>query len=111
MAALRFSHILANYSAPLSKALHSFKGSLLMKFIFSLSTLFIAAIIGGCSIASSIQRADQSESAFEDAVYEGQTTVLRNDIPDSEAYRIFHQGATGFVSVQSVRGSAERRAN
>jgi len=36
--------------------------------------------------------------------------VIRDDIPDSEAYRIFHQGATGFVSVQSVRISAENRA-
>jgi len=36
--------------------------------------------------------------------------VIRDDIPDSEAYRIFHKGATGFVSVQSVRISAEGRA-
>lgn len=81
-----------------------------MKFIQALLLFPAAVVIGGCSTASSIQRAEHSESAFSNAVYEGQTTVLRDDIPDSEAYRIFHQGATGFVSVQSVRGSAEKRA-
>jgi hypothetical protein len=81
-----------------------------MKSILMFFILAVVVVIGGCSTASSIQQADQSESAFDGAVYEGQTTVLRDDIPDSDAYRIFHQGATGFVSVQSVRGSAERRA-
>ena len=63
-----------------------------------------------CSIASSIQRADTSTSGFDGAFYDGEESILRDDIPDSEAFRIFHQGATGFVSVQSVRISAERRA-
>lgn len=81
-----------------------------MRLFSPLSILFITVIVGGCSTASSIQRADKSVSAFEGAVYSGQTTVLREDIADSDAYRIFHQGATGFVSVQSVRGSAENRA-
>lgn len=74
--------------------------------VITTATLFIAA----CSTASSVQRADQSKSGFEGAVYDGEESVLRDDIPDSDAYRIFHQGATGFVSVQSVRNSAESRA-
>ena len=71
---------------------------------------YICLTVVGCSTASKIQRADQSQSAFDGAVYEGQTTILREDIPDSEAYRIFHQAATGFVSVQAVRNSAQKRA-
>lgn len=67
--------------------------------------LFIA-----CSTASSIQRANLSKSGFDGAIFDGVETVLRDDISDSDAYRIFHQGATGFVSVQSVRSSAEDRA-
>ncbi|MBO2594393.1 SHOCT domain-containing protein [Shewanella algae] len=79
-----------------------------MKRLACLVTCLI--LINGCSSASSIQRADKSRSSFENAAYEGEETVLRSDIPDSNAYRIFHQGATGFVSVQSVRASAESRA-
>jgi hypothetical protein len=65
----------------------------------------------GCSTASSIQKANQSESTFDSAVFDGETTIIRDDIPDSDAYRVFHQAATGFVSVQSIRNSAEKRAN
>jgi len=78
-----------------------------MKF---LGGAIVCLFLTACSVASSIQRAEQSKSGFDGAVYEGEETVIRNDIPDSEAYRIFHQGATGFVSVQSVRNSAESRA-
>lgn len=70
----------------------------------------ICLAIAACSTASSIKRADQSKSGFDGAVYDGEESVLRDDIPDSAAYRIFHQGATGFVSVQSVRTSAAGRA-
>lgn len=64
----------------------------------------------GCSSASSIQRADQSKSGFDGAVFDGETTILRDDIPDSDAHRIFHHGATGFTPVTAVRNSAEKRA-
>ena len=75
-----------------------------------LGCFIICLILSACSAASSIQRADDSKSGFDGAVYGGEETVIRDDIPDSEAYRIFHQGATGFVSVASVRNSAEARA-
>ena len=74
------------------------------------NVLVMCLALGACSTASSIQRADKSESGFEGAFYDGTETVLRDDIPDSNAFRIFHQGATGFVSVSSVRSSAEQRA-
>ena len=75
-----------------------------------LSGVIACLLLTACSVSSSIQRAEKSKSGFDGAVYEGEETIIRNDIPDSEAYRIFHQGATGFVSVQSVRNSAENRA-
>lgn len=70
----------------------------------------ICLILSACAVSSSIQRADMSKSGFDGAVYDGKESVIRDDIPDSDAYRIFHQGATGFVSVQAVRISAESRA-
>ncbi|QYX66548.1 hypothetical protein K2227_09625 [Shewanella putrefaciens] len=75
-----------------------------------LSGVIACLLLTACSVSSSIQRVEKSKSGFDGAVYEGEETIIRNDIPDSEAYRIFHQGATGFVSVQSVRNSAENRA-
>ena len=67
-------------------------------------------LLTACSVSSNIERVEQSKSGLDGAVYEGEEIIIRTDIPDSEAYRIFHQGATGFVSVLSVRKSAESRA-
>lgn len=67
--------------------------------------------IGGCSKASTIQKASTSKSAFDDAVYDGESVIVNDDISDDDAYRIFHQAATGFVSIQSIRVSSEKRAN
>lgn len=53
--------------------------------------LIICLVLTACSVASSIQKADQSKTGFDGAVYDGEETVIRNDIPDTEAYRIFHQ--------------------
>ena len=73
--------------------------------------LIITMCLSGCSIASSIQKADKSKSAFEGAVFKGETSIVNEDVPGSETYRIFHQAATGFISVNKLRVSAERRAN
>jgi len=67
--------------------------------------------IGGCSTASTIQKVSTSESAFDDAVFDGEVSIVNDDIPDDYAYRIFHQAATGFVSIQSIRVSSEKRAS
>jgi hypothetical protein len=76
-----------------------------------LMALYLAALclISGCSSTTPIQRADQSESGF-GAIYNGHTSILRDDIPDSEAYRVFNKGASGFVPLTAVRGSTETRA-
>jgi Short C-terminal domain len=46
----------------------------------------------------------------EGAIYPGETVTISASSPDVEEYRVFHQGATGFVSVQWVREDAEQRA-
>jgi len=81
-----------------------------MKILRIISLISFILFLHACSVASGIQRADQSTSEFSDAFYDGKETVIRDDISDEQAFRIFHQGATGFVPVTSVRGSAERRA-
>jgi hypothetical protein len=82
-----------------------------MKGTLNAAILFGACVTTiGCSTATSIVPADKSESRFDGAVYDGETTVVRDDIPDADAYRIFHQGATGYVPVSAVRNSAEQRA-
>ena len=68
-------------------------------------------ILTACSTSSTIKKASESKSAFDDAAYEGEEFVVNNAISDEDAYRIFHQASTGFVSIQSIRNSAEKRAN
>lgn len=72
-------------------------------------SLFACAFVFGCSSASSILPVAESKSGFDDALYPGETTIFE-DSDDREEFRIFHQGATGFVSVESVRQSARLRA-
>jgi hypothetical protein len=74
------------------------------------TALIIVVLLVGCSTASPIQRADKSNSAFEGAVYGGEAHAINDDIPENVKYRIFHQGSSGFTSVQSVRVSATERA-
>jgi hypothetical protein len=64
-----------------------------------------------CATSSTIQPANKSKSGFDGAVYGGEEKVVSEDTSGSERYRVFEQGATGFVSLQSVREGAEQRAN
>jgi len=73
------------------------------------TSAFICAL-GACSVTAPIQPAASSKSGFEGAVYKGTTTKIASGTPGSEQYRVFQQGATGFVSLQSVRETAEERA-
>jgi len=54
-------------------------------------------LIAGCSVTSPIQPASSSKSAFEGAVYKGETVTVSAGTPGTEAYRVFNQGASGFV--------------
>jgi hypothetical protein len=76
----------------------------------SLALLAMSLLLSSCSVASTIQRADQSTSAFEGAVYGGETTSINPQLPNNPTYRVFHQASTGFVSVTSIRESTEKRA-
>jgi len=66
--------------------------------------------VAGCSVTSPIQSGTASKSAFDGAVYKGQTVTVNPGTPGNPTYRVFIQGATGFVSMQSVRDDAEQRA-
>jgi hypothetical protein len=64
----------------------------------------------GCAETSPIEPASASKSHFAAAVYKGETVTTGTAKPGAEPYRVFMQGATGFVSIQSVRDDAEQRA-
>jgi hypothetical protein len=67
-------------------------------------------ILTACAVTSPIQLASSSKSGFDGAVYKCETVTTGVPATDSEPYRVFIQGATGFVSMQSVRDDAEQRA-
>lgn len=48
-----------------------------------------------------------SKSEFQGAVYSGDTVQLDKQTPGAEVFRMFQQGATGFVSVAEVRADVE----
>jgi hypothetical protein len=78
-----------------------------MNKIFLLSAIIA---LSGCAKTSTIQPVKTSESGFDGAVYSGETAQISKPTPGQEQYRVFHQGATGFISVQTIRESAEKRA-
>lgn len=71
---------------------------------------FIAISIAGCGQTSAIQATDKSNSHFADAAFKGETVVLSQPTKGNEQFRLFQQGATGYVSLQSVRDDVELRA-
>jgi hypothetical protein len=66
--------------------------------------------IWSCAGSSPIQPAATTKSAFEGAVYKGATVSVHPETPGNPTYRVFVQGGSGFVSMQSVRDEAEQRA-
>ena len=77
----------------------------------NVTLIVIVMFLTACSTSSSIRNAAKSKSSFDDAAFKGEETIINSNVPDENAYRIFHQAATGFVSLQSIRNSAELRAN
>jgi hypothetical protein len=68
-------------------------------------------VIAGCAVSSPIEPAKTSKSRFDSALlYKGKTTVVGPGTPGNVQYRVFEQGATGFVPLQAVRETAEQRA-
>ncbi len=72
--------------------------------------LLIPVLLLGCSVASTIQRADGSQSAFDGAVYGGDKQSINPEMPGSTRHRVFHQASTGFVTIAAIRESAQQRA-
>lgn len=70
----------------------------------------IAMGIVGCGQTSSIQATDKSKSHFAGAAFKGEAVVLSQPTKGNEQFRLFQQGATGYVSLQSVRDDVELRA-
>ena len=73
--------------------------------------LGIVILLAACANTTPIQITSVCKSEFEGAVYSGQTTDIEAPVPGLEKYRVFQQGATGFVSVQNVRSGVEEIAN
>jgi hypothetical protein len=73
-----------------------------------LSCVFLTLI--GCAITTPVQPVASSISEFDSAVYPGVTDIISQTQKGVEEYRVFHQGATGLASMQSIRSSVEQRA-
>lgn len=65
------------------------------------------AVLGlaGCATSTPVQRFNESASAFNEP-----PTLISHSYPAKDVYRLYQQGATGFVSIQSVREAVEQRA-
>jgi hypothetical protein len=75
-------------------------------------TLPIAAVLflSSCAIAPRVEPAATSKSQFEGALYAGETVALDKPTPGEEAYRVFRQASTAFVTLQSVRSETDEIA-
>src|SRR2546421_490218 len=68
-------------------------------------SLLIAFFLDSCAGSAPVQRFVQSKSAF------GKDPSLGTaSIPITKLYRVYEQGATGFVPMAAVRETAEKRA-
>ena len=67
-------------------------------------------VLVGCADSPAIQPAGSSTSKFARSAYHGETVTVRSTPPGVEEYRVFQEGSSGFVSIQSVRAGAEQRA-
>ncbi|WP_283444155.1 SHOCT domain-containing protein [Noviherbaspirillum suwonense] len=74
-------------------------------------TAVITLLLAGCSTTGAIKPVASSKSEFDGSVYRGETTIINSASHGGEEYRVFNQGATGFVSLQANRENAEERAS
>lgn len=72
--------------------------------------LLLVFVFSGCANTTAVQSVLSSKSEFSNAVYGGETVQLEKQTPGGEVYRVFQQGATGFVSVANVREGVEEIA-
>jgi hypothetical protein len=79
-----------------------------MRKIFS---VIVSAVLAGCAVTPPIAKVSQSQSQFDNAVFKGETIELAEGDMGLERYRVFSQGATGFVPLSAVRWDVEDQAN
>lgn len=81
------------------------------KNIYCIWFILIVFALSGCATKSPILKESESLSNFDTAFYKGQKTYVAENIESSEGdrYRVFHQGASGFVPMGAVRNSAIKR--
>jgi hypothetical protein len=72
--------------------------------------LTMVIFLGGCSMQPTIQKVSESKSGFDGAFYQGESYVVNEYLSNSEQYRIFEEGASGFVSVDALKDDAQQRA-
>jgi hypothetical protein len=72
--------------------------------------LATVVVLAGCASTTAVQLASAGKSGFDGAVFSGQSADLEAPVPGVEQFRVFQQGATGFVSVQNVRSGVEEIA-
>lgn len=73
--------------------------------------LLLMVLLAGCANTIPIQPVSTGKSGFDDAVFSGETINLESAEPGVEQYRTFHQAATGFVSLASLRASVEKNTD
>ena len=71
---------------------------------------FACATLVGCATSIPVLPTASSKSQFEGAAYAGVTVEVEKPSLGGELYRVFQQGATGFVPVGAVRGGVEELA-
>ena len=70
----------------------------------------LAVLLSSCASSTAVLPASSSKSGFDGAVFSGETVALETPTLGAESFRVFQQGATGFVSLQAVRSGAEEIA-
>jgi hypothetical protein len=73
----------------------------------SVQILLVGTIVfvSGCAYDTPVQRYSESQSRFRNP-----PELMSHSYPDKDVYRIFQQGATGFVPISSIREDLEAQA-
>lgn len=67
--------------------------------------LLTIVLITGCATSSPIARYSESRAYFN-----SRPRLIKNEYPDSDIYTLYERGASGFVSIETLRSNLERRA-
>jgi hypothetical protein len=71
-----------------------------------IQAILIATLLSGCATSTPIQRYSESKSKFTNGV-----PLMSHNYPDKDLYRVYVQGATGYVPISALREHVEDRAD